>query len=67
MRHYVFYRTDDVRFIKLTSGVLHEFIKTNRAVLIDQCRAMVASRSEPKAAGNDLDRGIPIFGAATKS
>jgi hypothetical protein len=41
--------------------VLHEFIKTNRAVLIDQCRAMVASRSEPNTAGNELDRGIPIF------
>jgi signal transduction histidine kinase len=41
--------------------VLHEFIKTNRAVLIDQCRAMVASRSEPKAVGNEPDHGVPIF------
>jgi signal transduction histidine kinase len=41
--------------------VLHEFIKTNRAVLIDQCRAMAASRSEPNAAGNELDHGVPIF------
>jgi signal transduction histidine kinase len=41
--------------------VLHEFLKTNRAVLIDQCRAMVASRSEPKAAGNELNHGVPIF------
>jgi hypothetical protein len=41
--------------------MLHEFIKTNREVLIDQCRAMVASRSEPKAAGNDLAHGVPIF------
>jgi signal transduction histidine kinase len=41
--------------------VLHEFIKTNRAVLIDQCRAMVASRSEPKAAGNQPPHGVPIF------
>jgi signal transduction histidine kinase len=41
--------------------VLHEFIKTNRAVLIDQCRAMVASRSEPKAAGMVLPHGVPIF------
>jgi signal transduction histidine kinase len=41
--------------------VLHEFIKTNRAVLIDQCRAMVASRSEPKPTGDDLSYGIPIF------
>jgi signal transduction histidine kinase len=40
--------------------VLHEFIKTNRAVLIDQCRAMVASRSEP-AAGIELPHGVPVF------
>jgi signal transduction histidine kinase len=41
--------------------VLHEFIKTNRAVLIDQCRAMAASRSEPNATGHELDHGVPIF------
>jgi signal transduction histidine kinase len=41
--------------------MLHEFIKTNRTVLIDQCRAMVASRSEPKPTENDLAHGIPIF------
>jgi signal transduction histidine kinase len=41
--------------------MLHEFIKTNRAILIDQCRAMAASRSEPKAAGNELAHGVPIF------
>jgi signal transduction histidine kinase len=41
--------------------MLHNFIKTNRTLLIDQCRAMVASRSEPKPAGNDLTHGIPTF------
>jgi signal transduction histidine kinase len=41
--------------------MLHEFLKTNRAVLIDQCRAMVASRTEPKAADYEPDHGIPIF------
>src|ERR1700727_498803 len=41
--------------------MLHEFIKTNRAVLIDQCRARVTSRSEPKPAEDDLPHGIPIF------
>jgi signal transduction histidine kinase len=61
MRRNVPYCTDSRRPIKLTSAVLHEFIKTNRAVLIDQCRAMVASRSEPKVAGNELGHGIPIF------
>jgi signal transduction histidine kinase len=41
--------------------VLHEFIKTNRAVLIDQCRSLAASRSEPNAAGIELNHGVPIF------
>jgi len=41
--------------------MLHEFIKTNRAVLIDQCSAMVASRSKTKPTDNDLTHGIPIF------
>ena len=41
--------------------MLHDFIKTNRAVLIDQCRAMVAGRSEPKPTDIDLTHGIPIF------
>ena len=41
--------------------MLHDFIKANRAVLIDQCRAMVASRSEPKPTDIDLTHGIPIF------
>src|ERR1700733_10891192 len=41
--------------------MLHDFIKTNRAVLIDQGRAMVASRSEPKPTEDDLTHGIPIF------
>jgi signal transduction histidine kinase len=41
--------------------MLHDFIKTNREALIDQCRALVASRSEPKPTDNDLTHGIPIF------
>jgi signal transduction histidine kinase len=41
--------------------MLHDFLKTNRAVLIDQCQAMVAGRSEPKAAGKESAHGIPIF------
>jgi signal transduction histidine kinase len=41
--------------------MLHDFIKTNRTVLIDQCRAMVASRSEPKSNDDNLTHGIPIF------
>jgi hypothetical protein len=34
---------------------------TNRALLIDRCRAMVASRSFPKLARSELAHGIPIF------
>jgi signal transduction histidine kinase len=41
--------------------MLHDFIKTNRTALIDQCRALGASRSEPKPTDNDLTHGIPIF------
>src|SRR5579872_5689157 len=41
--------------------MLYEFIKTNRAVLIDQCRAMVAIRSTAQPADSDLTHGIPIF------
>jgi signal transduction histidine kinase len=41
--------------------MLHDFIRANRTVLIDQCRAMVASRSEPKPTDDDLTHGIPIF------
>jgi signal transduction histidine kinase len=41
--------------------VLHDFLKANRAVLIDQCKARVTGRSEPEPSGNDLVHGIPIF------
>ena len=41
--------------------MLHDFIKTNRTVLIDRCQAMVASRSEPKLTDYRLAHGIPIF------
>ena len=41
--------------------MLHDFIKTNRMVLIDRCQAMVASRSEPKLTEYRLAHGIPIF------
>src|SRR6202030_763628 len=46
---------------ELRWSMLHDFLKANRTVLIDECRAMVASRSEPKPTGNDLAHGIPIF------
>jgi hypothetical protein len=41
--------------------MLHEFLTTNRTVLIDRCRVMVASRSDPKATDHELVHGIPTF------
>jgi len=45
----------------LKYGMLHDFLKTNRALLIDRCRAMVARRSAPKLLHPELAHGIPIF------
>jgi signal transduction histidine kinase len=47
--------------LELLCTVLHDFIKTNREVLIDRCQAMVASRSEPKLTDIKPAHGIPIF------
>src|ERR1700682_2475212 len=41
--------------------MLHEFLMSNRTVLIDRCRAMVGGRSDPKATENELVHGIPTF------
>jgi len=41
--------------------MLHDFLRTNRTLLIDRCRAMVAGRSDPKATEEELIHGIPIF------
>jgi hypothetical protein len=41
--------------------MLHDFLTTNRTVLVDRCRIMVGSRSDPKATGHELVHGIPIF------
>jgi signal transduction histidine kinase len=41
--------------------MLHDFIVTNRSIIIDRCRVMAAARSEPKTAGHDLAQGIPAF------
>jgi hypothetical protein len=41
--------------------MLHEFLTSNRAVLIDRCRVMVGSRSDPKATEDELVHGIPTF------
>jgi signal transduction histidine kinase len=41
--------------------MLYDFLTTNRAVLIDRCRVMVATRSDPKITERELAYGIPIF------
>jgi len=41
--------------------VLHEFLTTNKADLIERCRLKVAQRLAPKAAGQELAHGIPSF------
>jgi signal transduction histidine kinase len=41
--------------------VLHEFLTTNKADLIERCRLKVAKRLAPKVAGQDLAHGIPRF------
>ena len=41
--------------------MLHEFLTSNRLVLIDRCRATVGSRSDPKATEDELVHGIPTF------
>jgi signal transduction histidine kinase len=41
--------------------VLHEFLTTNKADLIERCRLKVAKRFAPKVAGEELAHGIPRF------
>jgi signal transduction histidine kinase len=41
--------------------VLHDFLTTNRADLIDRCRLKVAQRRAPKASYAELEHGIPLF------
>ena len=41
--------------------MLHEFLTTNKAELIERCRLKVANRLAPKMAGEGLAHGIPHF------
>jgi signal transduction histidine kinase len=45
----------------LSLSMLQDFLKTNRTILIDRCRAMVADSSEPKKSGREQAHGIPAF------
>jgi hypothetical protein len=50
-----------LRLVDPNWKMLHEFLATNRTLLIDRCRVMVGSRSDPKATEEELAHGIPIF------
>ncbi len=41
--------------------MLHEFLTTNRAVIVGRCRVMVAARSESRIPEHDLAGGVPAF------
>jgi signal transduction histidine kinase len=41
--------------------VLHDFLVTNRTLLIDRCRAASASRNEQKSVELRVTHGIPVF------
>jgi hypothetical protein len=41
--------------------MLHEFLTSNRTILIDRCRVMVRGRSDPTATEQELVHGIPTF------
>jgi hypothetical protein len=54
-------RTDMPRAFNLWSGVLHDFLATNREILIDRCHAMGAGWSGPTPPDAQATRGIPVF------
>jgi signal transduction histidine kinase len=41
--------------------MLHEFLTSNRADLIDRCRVKVSQRSAPRVTPAELTHGIPLF------
>jgi signal transduction histidine kinase len=41
--------------------MLHEFLSSNRAELIDRCRQKVAQRTAPTASPSEVENGIPVF------
>ena len=41
--------------------MLHEFLSTHRAVLIERCSAMAASRSDSEGPALEFAHGIPVF------
>jgi diguanylate cyclase (GGDEF)-like protein len=43
------------------ADMLHDFLNSNRSLLIERCRNMVGARSVPKLPFPELTHGIPIF------
>jgi hypothetical protein len=41
--------------------MLHDFLTTNRAELIDRCRTKVGQRTAPRATDDELTHGVPLF------
>jgi len=41
--------------------ILHEFVTTNRQLLISRCRENVAKRFEPSETPATIDHGVPLF------
>jgi hypothetical protein len=41
--------------------MLHEFLTSNRQMLISRCREKVAKRFEPKETPGTIDHGVPLF------
>ncbi|APV50304.1 hypothetical protein BWI17_11745 [Betaproteobacteria bacterium GR16-43] len=41
--------------------MLHDFLDTHRAELIERCRANVARRGSPRATRSEIEHGIPLF------
>jgi hypothetical protein len=41
--------------------MLHEFLTSNRPVIVDRCRVLVASRSGPETSPDEVVHGIPTF------
>lgn len=41
--------------------MLHEFIQTNKADLVERCRTKVADRSSPAVTADELQYGVPLI------
>jgi hypothetical protein len=55
------YRTEGWSTREYNCSMLHEFLTSNRQILIDRCREKVARRCEPIGALAAIDHGVPLF------